>query len=264
MKAKVCAIAVAVFLVHPYASSGQTCVPPPSNLVSWWPGDSHTQDIADGNHGFLQGAPTYEAGMVSAAFRIPRVTKDHIAVPDSPGLNITGDLTIEAWISLSEVDQLGTSWNDRGIINKGFSSRTYSFWVEGEAAGAQPGMAPLRYALSNAQSVDSDILGWVEDEWHHVAVVRSGTQITFYRDGASVGVRTLNVTYSPSPGDSVYIGGFKTCCGLRGRIDEVGLYDGALSGPEIESIYQAGSSGKCGPEVATEPTTWGTIKAIYR
>ena len=33
-------------LVFPGGVSAQTCTPPPSGLVSWWPGDGNADDIA--------------------------------------------------------------------------------------------------------------------------------------------------------------------------------------------------------------------------
>jgi hypothetical protein len=55
----------------------ETCVQPPSGLVSWWPGDGNAEDIVDGNDGVLQNGATFADGKVGQASAIP-------AEPSSP------------------------------------------------------------------------------------------------------------------------------------------------------------------------------------
>ena len=52
----------------------KTCVPPPSSLVSWWPGDGHAEDIGDSNDGSLQGGATFAPGVVGQAFTFDGVS----------------------------------------------------------------------------------------------------------------------------------------------------------------------------------------------
>ena len=95
--------------------------------------------------------------------------------------------------------------------------------------------------------------------WTHVAVVYSNRQPALYVNG--VAVRTgLTSTHSSSPstvlGESGY--GFGYYAGL---LDEVSIYGRALSGAEIQSIYNAGSGGKCesSPVITAEPTNESVI-----
>jgi len=51
-------ISLAVLL--PVAVSfAQTCVPPPSGLISWWPGEGNANDIVGINNGTLMNGATY-------------------------------------------------------------------------------------------------------------------------------------------------------------------------------------------------------------
>jgi hypothetical protein len=50
-------------------ASAQTCIHPPSGLVSWWPGDGNANDIADANSGTLMGGATFAPGFVGQAMR---------------------------------------------------------------------------------------------------------------------------------------------------------------------------------------------------
>src|SRR5690242_11672152 len=45
-------------------------IPPPANMVSWWPGDGNANDIKDGNSGSLVGGVSFAQGQVEQAFRL--------------------------------------------------------------------------------------------------------------------------------------------------------------------------------------------------
>ena len=49
-------------------ASAQSCVTPPSGLVSWWPGDGDAKDIIDGNDGILKNSASWPFnGLVTAS-----------------------------------------------------------------------------------------------------------------------------------------------------------------------------------------------------
>lgn len=83
------------------ASSVQTCVPAPSGMVSWWPGDGNAGDIAGGNHGTLVNGATFAPGMVGQAFSFDG-TDDAVEVSDAPNLNLIEQITIDAWVYPTE------------------------------------------------------------------------------------------------------------------------------------------------------------------
>src|SRR5262249_7126146 len=93
--------------------------------------------------------------------------------------------------------------------------------------------------------------------WHHVAGTYDGTKLQLYVDGAPWGNPLPHTgAISPMlPGSYNTIGseaGRTTCgfCGgryFKGQIDEVGIYNRALTAAEIEAIYYVGSEGKCPP-----------------
>ena len=74
----------------------QTCTPPPPNMTSWWPGDGNANDIQDGNHGTLLNGAAFAPGMVGQAFSFDGVD-DFVEVPNSPSLNPTNQITVDAW-----------------------------------------------------------------------------------------------------------------------------------------------------------------------
>jgi hypothetical protein len=74
-----------------------TCVPPPSGLVSWWPGEGTASDAVDGASGTLSGGATFAAGRVGQCFAFDGVGGG-VNVPDVPALALTNSLTIECWL----------------------------------------------------------------------------------------------------------------------------------------------------------------------
>ena len=74
------------------------CVPPPSGLVGWWPGDGSPNDIAEGHDGVLRNGATFAPGMVGQAFSLGGVN-DYVEISDEPNLRLSeGSFSIDAWI----------------------------------------------------------------------------------------------------------------------------------------------------------------------
>lgn len=69
VKAVVAASLLVVSTFIPISTVAQVCTPPPSGLVSWWPGDGDANDFADGNHGTLRNGATFDSGLVGQALR---------------------------------------------------------------------------------------------------------------------------------------------------------------------------------------------------
>jgi hypothetical protein len=76
-----------LFLVALTQSGAQTCVQPPSELVSWWPAEGDAIDIVGGNNGTLQGNDvTFVPGKVGQAFHFNGAFDSYITLPNNPNL----------------------------------------------------------------------------------------------------------------------------------------------------------------------------------
>jgi hypothetical protein len=65
------------------------CTPPPSGLISWWPGESSTADVIGTNCGTLSlSGAIYTAGQVGQAFCFDG-TNGYMSIPDAPALKPT-------------------------------------------------------------------------------------------------------------------------------------------------------------------------------
>src|SRR5205823_3656938 len=84
--------------------------------------------------------------------------------------------------------------------------------------------------------------------WYHVAATNIGTYGRLYLDGELVAEGDLSInTIVAEPYTSIFMGTIPTVIGdirkLQGSVDEVTVYDRALSHSEIRSIFNAGSAG---------------------
>ena len=78
-----------------------TCVPPPPNMVAWWPGDGNADDIQGGHNGSLLGGASFAAGEVQQAFSFDGAS-GQVSVPNSPAWDFSSsDFTIDTWVNFN-------------------------------------------------------------------------------------------------------------------------------------------------------------------
>jgi hypothetical protein len=224
-----------------------TCAAPPPGMVAWYPGDDNAQDIQGGNHGTLQEGVTFVPGKVGSSFGFNGVNA-HVAVPDSPSLRFTDAITIDLWINPSTATQTYGA----GVVAKtafGFGDYAIDF-VNGD----------LRFffydGTPNPHSVSAT--GWLTPAkvgvWSHIAATYDSStgELKLY-DGGSV-IATASVpantqmgvnTHELSIGSRQLTGAGAYDLSFAGLIDEVELFNRALTQAEVSAIYNAGSAGKC-------------------
>jgi prepilin-type N-terminal cleavage/methylation domain-containing protein len=156
-------------------------------------------------------------------------TNNTVQVPSSASLSVSGAITLAAWIKTS-----GTN-NYSGLIHKSNSSNL------GYQVGFDTG-GKLRADFFNGISYGIMLNPTVvtDGNWHHIAATYDGSNGRLYVDGVSgtPGSCAGCVTVSTS----TLIIGNDDCCGGRyfnGLIDEVRIYNRALSATEISDIYNS-------------------------
>ena len=246
-------------------------IPPPSGMVSWWSADNHPNDIVDSNHGTLQGGADYAQGMVDEAFSLDGVD-DHIEVPDDPVFNFEGSFTIDAWVKTTDVDgvQNIVTRYECGLtcIASVSSSQFRLRLLDGKPhANVRDTDKGGDVDCGGGQCLESDTF-IADGLFHHVAMVRNveGNQLRLHVDGQlDVGEPLNQGAQGPlvdEDGDpdplligAVYQGGQTLKKDFfQGLIDEVEIFDRALTDAEISAIYQAGPAGKIKPKPIPPPS----------
>jgi len=224
----------------------QTCTPPPAGLVSWWPGDGNANDIVGNNPGTLVGDTTFISGKVDQAFSFDG-NGDFVSVPDDNSLDLgTGDFSIDAWIKTDSTRTVNTIM-DKRVDNRstGGPITGYHFFLFTSSGrlGVQMADGGFTNFISSTSVRDG--------EFHHVAVTvdrDSATGGKLYVDGTTV-LTFVPTSRSGSLDNNAdfLIGGHMDFPGgvFDGEIDELELYNRALSQSEIQAIFNAGIAGKC-------------------
>jgi Leucine-rich repeat (LRR) protein len=232
------------------AASAVDCFPAPSGLISWWPGDGSARDIVSTNNGVLVGTATANAvGYVGPAFGFDG-TNSSVQIPDSPSLHPT-NFTIEAWVLFTGLDSVvsGPGAGEQFIV---FKQNVNMFGFEGFYLGKTriSGQDKFTFQVTSSAGVTAELESTntlTTNVWYHVAAVR-GTNFTQLYVNGQFQVQT-NATSAQSYGTlPLYFGtsGQSYWNGLlKGTLDEVSLYNRALSASEIAAIYAANTSGKC-------------------
>ncbi len=204
-----------------FPACGQSCVTPPANQLAWWSGDGHCFDIASTNRGTPVGGVTFVAGKVGKCFSFDG--SSYVLAPGA-GLQLgTGDFSIEGW----EQTTATKTWN--ALVS--FDNYAPAIYVKGDGN------------LQIYPSAESTNGGFNDGQWHHFAVVRQTNNITYFKDGALAGTTTYGNAINPT---TVLLGyDYDNGEQFPGLMDEVGIYNRALSAAEIAAIYNAGSAGKC-------------------
>lgn len=223
------------------------CVPPPPGLVGWWPGDGNALDIVGGLDATQQGDAAFGAGIVGQAFSLDG-DGDFIDVPHDPTLGVgTGDLTIDLWV------RFNTTEGEQILVEKyvqRFESPS-SGWTFTKLEGNEVGF------FAEGLGAASDPLSLQSNTWIHFAARRHDNTVEIFMNGILIAsnsapgpwvdldsASSLKFGHRGNPADTPGSEDDREFY-LNGQIDEVELFDRALTDSQIRAIVAASSSGKC-------------------
>jgi hypothetical protein len=216
------------------------CLPPAAGGIAWWRAEGNASDALGTSHGTLQNGATFSSGKVGQSFSFDG-TDDSVEIPNSVSLNPTGGLTLEGWVLVA-----GKQGQWRDLISKdgeGFE-RQYGLTIS-----FSNGFTPF-VSVPGGLVFFSGITPVQLDRWYHVAMTYDGSFLRLYVDGKVDGFQAVSgaIIAGTQP---VRLGGGAPL-GFSphffpGQLDEVAIYDRALSGQDIQHLYRAGAAGKCPP-----------------
>jgi hypothetical protein len=240
------AIGVSVFaLGMTEIASAQTCVPPPPGMVSWWTGDGNANDLIGGNHGTLRNGATFAAGVVGQAFSFDGVD-DYVEVTSSPTLQFgTGDFTIDFWARI-----LDPFVNTQALVTTQ-ATHTDPPGIVVHSRGISPPVNTVLFDIADGGNKQTITVPVPTDlQFHHFAFTRSGTDIKGYVDGVdqTTVLTAAGVANMDSPADLLFGRSGSSSIApqyFAGQLDELEIFNRALSAAEVATLFNAGSAGKC-------------------
>jgi N-acetylneuraminic acid mutarotase len=227
------------------------CVPPPSGLVAWWPGDGNANDITGHHNGTprfsgLNPSP-FVTGVVGQAFSFNPHNADRLHVDDAYDLNPPAAITIDAWINPSE--------HDGRIVSKTNFDTGGNGTSDGYRFDLVPQTGQLELVVGNGGAFCCGLSGSAPpiNTWSHVAGTYDGSHLNLYVNGA---LSASSAVTGPIVANSrpLFIGSNPLGGNLySGLIDELEIFNRALGAAEIQAIYNARSAGKCKPSANNSP-----------
>jgi hypothetical protein len=192
-------------------------------LVEYWPFDSDANDYSGYNvPGTINGATLdTKGGKVGGAYIFDG--NDYISVPSISAINFgAGDFTISAW---------------------GFRNTGAGFFLYAYNPANSPYFVVFSYASGNIQMWDGSFkdsgVNPGDNNWFHLVYMRQSGTIKFFINGVQTpNTYTLATSYSNTAG--AYIGVSQSSEYLTGKLDEIMIFNRALSVDEIKAMYQSG------------------------
>ncbi|MBM3582554.1 MAG: hypothetical protein FJX37_11410, partial [Alphaproteobacteria bacterium] len=208
--------------------------------VSWWRGEGDGRDSFGSNHGALQGSVAFAPGKVGQAFSFNGA--GFVEVPDSPSLNFGASKTMS-------VDLWAYRMGSDGIMHflgkRVGCGQTHYQMVFDPVRGLHFGVKEAHVGSGIQMPLNA---------WTHLAATVNGQTLKFYINGELKGTSTSGLGGENAA--PLRIGRSGTCEYFQGLIDEIALYNRALSDAEIRALYETGAQGlarSVPPQITVQP-----------
>jgi hypothetical protein len=176
----------------------------------------------------------------------------YVSVPDKANLDMTGDMTLEMWAKPGLLN--GTT---QTVLQKGTSASSagpgWQYRTSINSANHWKGI--IFVGTTSYEIIDNtDTLS--TSRWDYLVLVRSGSTLTFYVNGQSVGSVAVSGATNTTTGTLAFgrAGGYSNYY-LNGVVDEVAIYSAALTVSQIQNHFTVATTMDGGPT----PTPTGTL-----
>src|SRR3989339_2049254 len=166
-------------------------------------------------------------------------------------LGVSSAITVSAWVTRAGSGSDATT----GIVERG--NYMYPFWLDMVGQSVKNG---VRTSGTNYIQNPDDI---TDNAWHHLAFTYNGSYQALYVDGNEVDSDSNSGTLDDRSGKLLTIG--RTAGGsgyFNGKIDEVRIYERALSTDEISELYSGNQTGNQTEDTTPPSVPYLTIGAV--
>ena len=223
-----------------------------AGLVAYWPLDGNTDDVTgNGNDGILNGEAQWVEGVIGEALEFDGAT-GWIDAGNDPSL-APSPMSSTFWLKPSK--DLDLTDPRANIVYYGLGPM-FSF---NKTPVADEPLGPpntIRVWIDTLGDIPKGTLftkqdTWIAGEWYHLACTYDESEFALYEDG----VETGRVEATGAIGERK--GVFRIGQMFPGTIDEVKLYDEALTAADVASEFGAGTSVEAQGKLTT---TWAALK----
>ena len=206
-----------------------------SSLISWWKFDEGFGDVAldsgsNNNEMTLLGDPTWGTDPEHRGIMVFDGDDDHAYI-DGTAFELP-TYTIALWFRID-----GGS-GDRDILSAKGPSGVNGVLLEIEPDGTLRNLHRFPFSSGGGSNIYTEA-SYDDGAWHHVAALKSATEMVLYVDGLQVGSEPDSTQFEGSLGE-IWLGTLDQRLQrmLPGAIDDVRIYDRVLSEQEIQTIME--------------------------
>ena len=186
-------------------------------------GLSVVDQSGSGNNGVVSGATSVTTGHTGRGRRFDG-TNDLVRVTDSASLDLTGPLTIEAWVFPTA---LGAKL--RPIVVKQVTGSTIAYGLHAHRTNPR---RPAGIVVANgATRTVNGTTVMPSSTWTHLAFTFDGTNLRLYVNGSLVQTVAATGAIAATTGDLLI--GTDTVGWFKGTLDDLRIYNRALTATEI-------------------------------
>lgn len=209
---------------------------PNNNGVAYYRLDGDATDSFGTNDGTVNGATFVNDAIRGQAASFDG-TDDYIDLGTGAldAISTTDRFTASFWFN---PETIGTS-NSRIITSQGNNDAGFYFKDHDANSG------DYQYAVvdsdGNLISADPSEQPFSEGDWYHITLLYDGSEIQLYLNANLID--TTSYSGDVGGGNSLELGGSQSGEPFDGKIDDVRIYDFALTQPEIQQLYRYGTRG---------------------
>ena len=209
-------------------TSGLVFMVDPANLKSYPGTGTMWTDIINNSVGTMVGTPTYSSNN-AGTFLFSGVTQN-FNFSTSPALNITNNITLEAWVNIT------SNVNYGGILVYGtLSAEQYSLNTMSTGQFSVGTNYPTNWYLNSMSSYSLS-------NWYHLVVTFSSTVWNMYLNGVFNSTSTIPISTFPSVTSAYLTIGDNQPGGqeyLNGNVGAARIYNRVLANNEIAQNFNA-------------------------
>lgn len=206
-----------------------------NGLVAYYPFTGNANDASgNGNNGTVHGA-TLTAdrfGTANSAYSFNGVGS-YVGFSTVP-LNQTGNWTVTAWIQPATTNQLGQAVTVGYDNGTSATANGFAFDMAGQTSGQQGNQ--LIGVFGGIASLDSGYFFASSNQWYHIVMLQNAGITEFFVNGVQTAETQTGVT--PRTPTALTIGSANGTRFFNGSINDVRIYNLALSSNEVQQLYQ--------------------------
>jgi|GEM_PF-3643386 len=213
-----------------------------SGLVAYYPFNGNANDESgNGNHGSVSGATLIEDrfGVTQSAYSFDG-NDDSIIISDGTSFNFDQYLTLSLWVNPDATQNQHAAIIDKSHSHDSNGGYIKSWTLQGDGQGANNYLFGY---IHNDTSYDIPV-SVVASTWNHVVIIKENDVLKYYLNGTFIASeQQANALIDSNNSNPLVIGNTNNWSRyFSGLIDDIYIYNRALSESEIQQLYQLNDS----------------------